>query len=294
MSEYESLLSRGGISLERLATLCRVVEEGGLSKAAGGDVSKLSLYSRQLKELESFFGVPLGRKVGRVVIPTAEARGIAAAARAQFKALQSFVGATSASADFSLGASHSVLEWHILPRLPALADSLGARRLRLVSMRTRELVVAVEDHRLEMALVRSDAVPRSLKAREVMRLGYGLFVPKELLGKRSARQVLASVPLAVSLGGRLREQVDEAAARDGVGFKIGLECASFTLAAQAVRSGRYAAILPDIAAITLDPDAIVRLALPLRLEPSRAISAIWHPSLGDKAIPVVARVLAGP
>lgn len=291
MNEYESLLARGGLSLERLATLCLVVEAGGLSKAAGGDVSRLSLYSRQVKELEAFFGIPLGRKVGRMVVPTDEARAIAAAARAQFKALQSFVGAHAAPASFTLAASHSLLEWHVLPRLPALADALGPQRLRLIAMRTRDVVAAVEDHRVEVGLVRSDAVPRGMPSRSIVKVGYGLFVPKAMAGPRAARQILGAVPLALALGGQLREQFAAAARREKMELLVALECSSFTLALQAVRSGRYAAVLPDLVAEILDPRAVVRLDLPMELEPRREIVAVWRGGLAESAVRPIFRVL---
>lgn len=292
MSEHDKLLSRGGISLERLATLCRVVEEGGLSKAAGGDVSRLSLYSRQVKDLEAFFGVALGRKVGRVVVPNDAARAIASAARAQFKALQSLVGVPSAIADFTFGASHSLLEWHIMPRLGRLADAVGdRRRIRLLSMRSRDLVAAVDDHRVDLALVRSDAVPRGLKSREVLRLGYSLFVPLSLAGRRSPRQVLEEVPLAVAHGGNLRDQVDVAARREGFSLRISLECTSFTLTANAVRTNQYAAILPEIAAASLNASEVIRLPLPFRVEPSRVIAAIWQRGVAEKLALAAVRAL---
>jgi ribosome-associated protein YbcJ (S4-like RNA binding protein) len=43
MVDDYALLQRKGVSLERLLTLCRVVDAGGIAKAAGGDLSKLSL-----------------------------------------------------------------------------------------------------------------------------------------------------------------------------------------------------------------------------------------------------------
>ena len=55
MDTFVSLLSRRGLSYDRLLNFCRIAEAGGISKAADGDAAKQSLYSRQIRELEEFF-----------------------------------------------------------------------------------------------------------------------------------------------------------------------------------------------------------------------------------------------
>jgi DNA-binding transcriptional LysR family regulator len=292
MNDIDALLSRGGLSLERLATLCRVADAGGLSKAAGGDASRLSQYSRQVKDLEAFFGVPLLGKVGRVGVPTPAARAIAAASRGHLKALQAFVGAQAAVSPLTLGGSHSLLEWHVVPRLGALQKALGGNRtLKLLAMRSREIAEALEEHRLDVGLARSDAFPRGLEKQHVLDVGYALFVPIALVRGQSARQVLQSVPLALSLGGQLRQQIDAGAEREGIRLNIAAECASFTLAADVLRTGSCAAILPAIASSSLDPGKVARMALPFRPEPARRVVAAWHRSSPAGALRGILKVL---
>ena len=59
---FNELLSEGGLSLDRLKNFCAVAEAGGIARVAGGDPAKQSLYSRQLRELEQFFGAELTRR----------------------------------------------------------------------------------------------------------------------------------------------------------------------------------------------------------------------------------------
>ena len=66
MNEFDSLLSISGLSLDRMRSFLMVAESGNLSKAAKGDVTKQSQFSRQIKDLEGFFGVALTKRVGHL------------------------------------------------------------------------------------------------------------------------------------------------------------------------------------------------------------------------------------
>jgi DNA-binding transcriptional LysR family regulator len=61
---FESLFAKDRLSLERIRTLVEVSRAGSISQAAPGDVTHQSQYSRQLKELEQFFGTELATRYG--------------------------------------------------------------------------------------------------------------------------------------------------------------------------------------------------------------------------------------
>lgn len=288
---YLDLIAEGGVSLERLATLCRVADAGGLSKAARGDVSRLSLYSRQLKDLEGFFGVALTRKVGRTVVLTDEARQVAALARGYFRELSVFrEGVGRSRPTLTLGSSQSVFEWWLWPRLGALKKSLpeGAR-LKTVVMRSADLVRAVEDQVLDAALMRADAVTRTLRSKPAFVMAYSLFVPAGMKpGKTVDAATFAHLPLALSAGGQIRERLLSGAAKAGVELNIAMECPSFTLVAKAVQSGEYAAILPDLAEKAVDGPLVRKFPVPLDGLPPRPIVLAWHPRTPESRLkPVV-------
>jgi len=48
-----------GLSLDRLETLSRIVSRGSIAQASGGNPNKQSQFSRQVAELESWFGIEL-------------------------------------------------------------------------------------------------------------------------------------------------------------------------------------------------------------------------------------------
>ena len=86
--DKETLLSTSGLSMDRLANFCRIAEFGSLSKAAGGDPGKQSLYSRQMRELEEFFGVELKRRQGNGFAITEAGRRLAQLTRAHLAGLE--------------------------------------------------------------------------------------------------------------------------------------------------------------------------------------------------------------
>ncbi len=284
MNDIDTLLFKGGLSLERLATLCRVAESGGLSKAAGGDISRLSLYSRQLKDLEAFFGVGLTRKVGRTVVLTDTARKLAGRVRGQFKELAAFRESEGVVAPrLSIGASHSLLEWWLWPRMGELTKVLPVgSQISTNAMRSVDLVRAVEEHEVDIALVRADAVVRGLRSKPILALSYALFVPKSLIPPRSTgKAIWTQLPLAMATGGQFRAMMQAAAAREGVELAIRLECPSFTLAARAVASGHYAGILPEMAAVSFQGLPVTQFKLPLGAIPPRPIVLAWHPRVPE-------------
>ena len=76
--------------MDRLANFCAVADEGSIAIVAKGDPSRQSLISRQIRELESFFGVELVRRKGRGLEITEAGRELAAIGRKNFKGLEDY------------------------------------------------------------------------------------------------------------------------------------------------------------------------------------------------------------
>lgn len=293
MIQYHDLFKKG-VSLERLATLCRVVDQGGIAKAAGGDLSKLTLYSKQIKELGAALGVPLTDRVGRMAVPTPAAHRLAAIVRDHFKAIAGFAAEEGAHPmTVTLGASNSLLEWVVLPRIPAVSKALkNVGTIRLLGYRSRDLVDALLARQCDVGLVRSTAVGRGLRTRQFMKFGYALFVPEGLGQGKKVAEILRTVPLATAVGGEFRDQLTTAAAQSRIDLNIALECPSFGIAARAAQRGSYAAILPDIAATAFEGMAVRRYPLPFEAGPAREIVLVAHPHVEDKVVDAIERALA--
>src|SRR5512135_1590479 len=90
MVKFQGLFARGGLSLERLRNFALIAEAGGMSLAAGGDPARMSLFSKQVKELEAFFGVALTLRQGRKVKLTEAGQRLAQLAQAHLSGLEDF------------------------------------------------------------------------------------------------------------------------------------------------------------------------------------------------------------
>src|SRR5277367_4464775 len=181
MDMFSDMLSKGGLSLDRLHNFCRIAEAGGITKAAGGDPGKQSLYSRQIKELETFFGVELKVRRGKGIVLTDAGQQLARLTRAHLIGLADFQRtAQNMPQSISIGSGNSVIEWILMPRMAELSKALPKARFECISNRTRVIVSQLLDLTLDIGIIRDEAVQRPLKSSPLISVTYSLFVPKQL------------------------------------------------------------------------------------------------------------------
>jgi DNA-binding transcriptional LysR family regulator len=254
-----------GLSFERLESFCRVAEASGVTRAAKGDPVKQSLYSRQIKELEEFFGRELVRRKGRGIALTDAGQRLHRIARECFIALSDYLTTGKGqSVEIAVGAGDSVLQWLIMPRLGDLLGRISGMRLQLLNLPTADTIQQLTDGMIDFAVIRQDAVVEPLQSTALGFMSYSLFIPVGLKPNRQSPdgpKLLGQLPLAMLEGeGAFRSALEEQACRHKIKLRIQLECSSFPLAARAVAGGNLAAILPDIAAGSL-PDRTIRVPL---------------------------------
>lgn len=285
MDKFGSLFSEGGISLDRLRNFCLIAEAGGITKAADGDPTKQSLYSRQIKELETFFGVELKRRQGKGIALTDAGRQLAELVRAHLTGLEDFHrSARALPMRLSIASGNSVLEWLVLPRIGALRERLPDCVFDFHNQRTAKIVSDLMDMTCDVAIIREDAVKPPLKSRRLMSVSYSLFVPTQLckdLTDEHLKERVATFPIATSVGGQFREQLETGAAKARWPLRICVSCSSFTQAARAVRSGTFAGVLPAIAAADFAPERVREFPLPFLRRYVRPLSIAWNPRLLD-------------
>lgn len=264
MNEFERLFAVSGLSLDRLRTFLRVVESGNLSKAASGDPTKQSQFSRQIKELEAFFGVALTRRVGRRIEITEEGHRLALMIRRQFSELDDFRESMAGrSVSVRFGSQGSVIDWLLVPRLAGIRTALGNAMVELEQMRSADVVRAVADGRFDFGIVREDAVPKEIKRRRLGEVGYALFAANTLWkGCSSVEEILRKAPIVDLLpGGQLPTRWQEWLAKEGLRPRVLARVSSFTDVARAVQAGHAAAVLPDLAAVDFDPKRYAHLPI---------------------------------
>ena len=285
MDKISVLLEKGGLSLDRLHSFCRVAEAGGLSNAAEGDPGKLSLYSRQIRELEEFFGVELKRRQGKAIVITEAGRRLAQLTRRHLVGLADFKDeAKNMAKRITIAAGNSILEWVLLPKLATLRDALPNVSMDFYSDRTRTIVAKLADMTIDIGLVREDAVTPPLKAKRLFAVGYSLFLPRALargINTQNLKRRVAQIPVATAAGGQFREMLQQAADKAKWPIKIAVSCSSFTQAARAIRGGMCGAVLPDIAAQDWEDGEVAQMPLPFLRGKLRHICVAWNPRLAE-------------
>jgi len=269
MNQFERLFAVSGLSLDRLRSFLRVVEAGNLSKAAMGDPIKQSQYSRQIKEMESFFGVALTRRIGRRIEITEEGKRLALLIRRQFSELDDFREAMSGRCvSVRIGSQGSIIDWLIMPRLGELPKVLGHVTLELEQMRTLDVVRAVDDGRLDFGIVRDDALKPERKCWKLGKVGYSLFAATHLWkGCRTAEDLIKKAPMIDLLpGGQFSTNWQQWLTIRGLHSQVIARASSFTDLVKAVQAGHAAAVLPNIAAVDFD----------LKKHKSESIPALKH------------------
>ena len=262
---FQNLLSQSGISLERLASFCDVAELGSIAAAAKNEPARQSLISRQIRELEEYFGVELVRRKGRGLELTEAGRALAAVGRENFKGIQDFAARCKESEWMvQIVASNSVAFWHLVPAINQLQAQAKGVRFEIHHEQTREMVNATREGIYEIAFVREDAVPAGMESASLGTVGRSLLIPKALAPERpkTLSTALTSVPLALPIAGSVRESAEQRAAKTGKPLKIALGCTSYIQAARALETEACGTVLPDLAKPSLKLEKFHVFALP--------------------------------
>lgn len=282
---FHELFQCGGLSFDRLHTFCLVAQAGSMTRAAGGDPARQSLFSRQIKELEEFFGVELVRRTGRGITLTPAGERLHRLAREHLTALTDFkMECSQRPVELSIGAGDSLIQWLLLPRLQSIGRSLPNVNLKFLNLPTAEIVQRLDAGRIDLGLVRKSAVGRSLKSASLGTLDYSLFIPEKLSRAKTAgcdqTRVLDGLPLATLEGeGSFRQELTSAARKLKIRLNIQLECSSFPLVARVLHTGKAAAILPGIAEVEFGNATVKAISLDFLSCFDREICLAWNPRI---------------
>jgi len=281
---YNQLFDRRGLSFERLRALVEVADAGGIAKAVGDDPVRQSQYSRQLKELDQFFGTELTCRKGRSLTLTPAGKRLAAVVRASFASLCDIRSdLANAPMEVSIGAGEALLHWILADVAGMLRESWPRLIITLANRQTTAVVDGLTEHSLDFGLIRSNAVPKTLQSKIVGHLDYRLFVPVSLMPKMDTKdpaRLLTMVPLATLEGaGDYTQRLEEVARRMRTPLNIALSCTTLPQVCRAVRSGAYVGVLPTLAGSELPADRFTACDLPVLKALRRPLALCWHPRL---------------
>lgn len=274
---YKELFAESGLSLDRLRSLCQIAAAGGISKAAADNPVKQSQFSRQVRELESFFKTELTARKGRNMVLTPAGVRLAALSREVFSALNDFKSAQhNRPVDISVGAGESFLQWLLLPKMKKLRAQLPNAVFTLRNRRTEQVVTALQEANLDFGIIRADAVPKGLKGHRLCVVRYHLFVSSHhAVGKKRLNwQQALSLPFVGLEGdGQFMTKLGEIAKREEIAVQTAILCSSLPAMAAAVRELDAVAILPSV---TVFPD-LAQIEAPFLREFDREMRLVWNP-----------------
>jgi hypothetical protein len=148
-------------------------------------------------------------------------------------------------------------------------------RIEIHHEQTREMTTATREGTYDLAFIRQDAILPGLKSRVLRKVGHSFLVPKKLSPKapRDLGKALDSFPAVLPIGGRMREALEEIAAKRGRELKVSVACTSYLHAVKVLESGTAAAVLPF-----LDRRKYHALPLPERF----TLCLVWSARHGDR------------
>ena len=273
---FENFLSRRGLSFERLKNFVALADAGSIARVADGDPAKQSLISRQVRELEEFFGVELTRRKGKGLELTGPGEELARQVRLQFQGLSDFKKSVADQPlEYKFAAGNSVIEWLLIPALPKIEERIAGLHLHLLDTRSRDIIQGLLDHRFDFGIVRKSAVVAPLKYASIGKLGYALYEPAKGDQRRTKFP-----KLAVTESSEFLKEIQRAVRGRGRPLVITHVCSNFGQAARLVQTGIASAILPTLAEGFLGNMA-KRVDLPWLKKYRRDLGVVWHERLLD-------------
>ncbi len=244
-----SIFQRTGLSFERLKTFCEVVDAGGISHAAPGDPNRQSQFSRQIKELEEFFGTRLMNRVrGKFGLSPAGSE-LHAIAESHFRALDNLLRRSNGkTTSVRIAGGESVLHGVLLPILPQLKSKFPAVMLELFNCRTEETLARLRDSRADFGLIMDKLADSDLATEVIGHVRLGIFVPTSLHPRPHRIDVWSMIqkhPVAALAGSRAMERLRSSAQERNIDIRPAFLGSSFAQIVEAAKSLNCLAVVPD-------------------------------------------------
>ena len=240
-----------GLNLDQLRTFATVVEQKSFSGAAARLGVTQPAVSLQVRQLEKRFGVKLIERVGRRAAPTAagadlltHARDVEAALAAATEAMAPH--AKGAAGRVRLGTGATACIYLLPPLLRDLRRRFPALEIVVSTGNTPDMLRAIDENRIDVALVTLPAAGRMLDVRPVLDDEFVVVAPRgTTLPREVTAAELAKLPLVqYEPGANTRRVVDDWALRAGRPLKAVMELGSVEAMKELVGAGLGCSVLP--------------------------------------------------
>jgi DNA-binding transcriptional LysR family regulator len=278
---FENLFAQSGLSLERLKTFREIVAAGGITAAAGDDSNRQSQFSRQLKELERYFGVELLKRGRGSAELTDAGQRLYEIVGHTLQALEEFRSTCAGQPiELTIGAGESLIQWLLLPRLSGLAEAHPRMAVTFQNLKTDEIIRGVLDGDIDFGVVSRFDPHRAIVSAPLGKLEFSLFASATLLPAnpklKLKSEILRDLPLAMLDGSPgIRDAIEKEAQRHGFKLNVRLRFSSYPQLAHAVQNLGMAAVMPKLAE-AFKESSVRSVPLPFLASLSRQVSLIWN------------------
>jgi len=280
------------LNLSQLHTFVEVIACGSFSKAALRLGITQPAVSLQVRNLERRLGARLIERVAKRAMPTAAGRDLVESARriereveAAVSQVQGHAGGQRGRVRIGTGATASI---YLLPQvLSALLRAHPDLEVKVITGSTSEMLDAVEDNAVDMALVTLPASRRTLAVRRLFAESLVAVLPA---GDNGAPRVVRPDSLSdrrlvlYDRGGTIRVAIDKWLAAGGGRVTPVMELGNVEATKRFVAAGLGCSILPETAVATekRDPRILVRQLRPA-LKRTFGL-ALRHDKIVDKVL----------
>lgn len=273
---------QSGFSLDRLRSLLAVYEAGYIARASGNDRTRAHLISRQISELEAFFGTALRRKEGRQAVLSSTGEKLALIIKDFYRTIQSFQDEVEGLQTIELGTGNSIIETMLIPRINELRQASSDSELMLRNRRSGEIVEQLLSGDLDLGIIPASKLAGKLVTKPLGKVIYELYVPMGLTGRilpRDPFEVIQKYPYAsIDGSGEIRTAIQNEGRSKGVLIRPQLECSGYSMVASAVLGGDFCGILPSYCRNRFEEQNFQRMKMPGLHKLERKYVAAWLPS----------------
>lgn len=279
---FNELFKKRGLSLDRLRTLAMLKRYGTISKAAGDSDTMQSQFSRQIKELEDFFEIPLTVKKGRFAELTQSGEHLAKIAIDVLSQLDYFrQKSKNKKYTFTIGGGPAINQWVLEPIMEKIVQIRPEWSFQLENITNQVASEKLDSLELDMVIIGKKSLSsKSARTKKIFSFNYSLYISKNLLKSLNIKKpkIDSSIPMAIFSENSLDEKLTEAYRKKGLKINIKTKLPSLTALTRIVKSGVCAGILPDICENILGDD-FVKISNPIFDFMKNEFVIAWNPKI---------------
>ena len=204
-----------------------------------------SQFSRQVAELERWFGVKLLDRATSPSTPTGEACGIARMADGFLRDLEQVrEHAQGGRKTVTIGAGERMILGYLIPW--SARSKTGDCRLVYQNLTSREIQAELVARRVDIGVMRSDRCPPGFECRKLPPMRMACWMPKKTAAAVRKWKDLSNIPLVVLEGqGRFNSWVGGRAATEGIALDVAIACSTWTQVIDAMNAFGMAGFVPE-------------------------------------------------